>query len=209
MAKTEIVKLEAKLRDHERSLSLYSARIKIFEEKEHTSASNRLHGSPCSSGSCNPSHSSPTCRGQHQQHLCQSLHSCTSLPNSCQVRTCSFDKLEEKVSAMQLDMGAIKTFLSKSQQTAESVHTQTSEPQNSTAPIPSSRTSHSSTAPIPSSSTSHSSQVSPLKSSETGTFVGFQPAPQDMSISSQEEFIPSAEQDIQHLNSLDLTNQLT
>ena len=34
MAKTEIVKLDTKIKDLERSLSLYTARLKTFEERE-------------------------------------------------------------------------------------------------------------------------------------------------------------------------------
>ena len=60
MAKTEIVKLEAKLKDNERSLFLYKARVKLFEEREHKISAEKYFGaspdsSPSSSSSASPS----------------------------------------------------------------------------------------------------------------------------------------------------------
>ena len=80
MAKTEIVKLETRVKDNERSLALYKARVSMFEERERNQAANNIHRS---TSSFHPTTTSavypyPACPAPSCTPCCCHHHHCSS-----------------------------------------------------------------------------------------------------------------------------------
>ena len=113
MAKTEIVKLETKVRDLERSLSLYSSRLKMFEEKEQNLFSERLS---CASNNSAPQYSAPVPAPRAHSHCCAPTlappcHGGHASRSPCQATPCSYKPLEEKLKTISQHLKAIKANL--------------------------------------------------------------------------------------------------
>ena len=192
MAKTEIVKLETKLRDHERSLSLYSARVKAFEDREQAETSTKYFGS----SNPKPQHESHCCH-----HVCQNSNTHSSL---------SPGVLQNQIDGIKRDLEEIKSTLLEKSKTSVTHAAYTSQVTSSASnTLPTSNTSSPSSAchpPYPpEASGANNTKHTPGTSHQT---CKEKLDPLDVSMSSVEEFLPEIDHAANFLNSSAPTNQL-
>ena len=202
MAKTEIVKLETSVKDLERSLSLYTARLKTFEERERVQSAERLHGTfPSNLNTCRSSYSSTqgtgsasypqgTCSASFPQPPSHPPHcpsTCQQI-NAPQLNSPHLQSIDDKLHLICLELRGIKYSIQKL-------------PNSMTGGEHSQPDSLPAMAPRSSAPTTATSECAALSECARGS--------QDESITSLDEFVPTVAEETLPLNSIDLTNQLS
>ena len=210
MAKTEIVKLETKNRDLQRSISLYAARLKLFEEREDVLASERLLGSSppvqsipsapsapsassASTVTSGPSKCSPSSQVLYSTYNYQPVCPCIVSSHHYQPIPCNNQAIQDQLAAISQDLVRLKAHIPSLVKT-QTIQTQTATSQpHSAGSVPPSST-PSSAPPLP-------TPPNPTQNPDLDHISLSQ------SVSSIEEFIPTIEEEAESLNSMDLTNQ--